>query len=108
MAVTEDDLLTAVLDLCRLKHLHTAHFRPARTAGGWRTAVSGDGKGFPDLVIVGPRGVMFRELKTERGRVSTEQSEWQFRLRHAGADCGYWMPSDLRSGLILEELKAVA
>jgi hypothetical protein len=106
--VTEDDLLGAVLDLCRLKHLHTAHFRPARTAGGWRTAVSGDGKGFPDLVIVGPRGVLFRELKAERGRTSPQQAEWTFWLRQAGADMGYWDPADLRAGLILEQLKGIA
>lgn len=103
--MSETDLLACVLDLCRLLHLRTAHFRPARTALGWRTAVSGDGKGFPDLVIVGRVGVLFRELKGERGRHSKEQNEWRAALRVAGADAGTWDPQDWRSGEIVRQLR---
>src|SRR5258705_9090381 len=60
-AMSEEELLTAVLQLCRVLGLRTAHFRPARTEKGWRTPVSGDGKGFPDLIIVGSQ-VLAREL----------------------------------------------
>lgn len=105
--MSEDDLLTAVLDLCKVLHLHTAHFRPAKTDRGWRTAVSGDGKGFPDLVVVGDNGVLFRELKANGGRISPEQRAWLDRLAFARANVAVWHPSDLRSGRILDELKAV-
>lgn len=58
--MTEQQLLANVLDLCRLLGLRTAHFRPAQTAHGWRTPVSGDGQGWPDLVIVGAGGILVR------------------------------------------------
>lgn len=106
-AVTEGDLLTAVLDLARLFGLHVAHFRPAKTDKGWRTAVQADGKGYPDLTIVGSGGVLFRELKSATGALSREQKEWLHALRSAGADFEVWRPADLRSGRIERELRAL-
>ena len=67
--MTETELLTNVLELSTLLGWRTAHFRPAMTSHGWRTAVSGDGKGFPDLVLVSGR-VLFVELKGARGKVT--------------------------------------
>ena len=64
--------------------------------------------GFPDLVCVGPRGVLFRELKTQRGKVSAPQREWLDALAAAGADADIWRPSDLLSGRIAAELVAIA
>lgn len=107
LPMSEADLLTAVLDLCRVLHLRTAHFRPAKTEKGWRTAVSGDGKGFPDLIIVGSR-LIARELKAERGRLSPEQVAWRGALFIAGVDATAWYPSDWRSGRIERELRALA
>jgi hypothetical protein len=52
--ITEAAFLRQVLDLAKLRGWRTAHFRPAQTSRGWRTAVQGDGAGFPDLV--GRRG----------------------------------------------------
>lgn len=106
--MTEDDLLKTVLDMCKQFRLKTAHFRPAKTqAGNWVTAVQGDGKGFPDLVIVGPGGVLFRELKSDIGRLSPEQKMWMYKLNEAGADFGRWRPADLHSGRIERELRAL-
>jgi len=103
----EDHLLKAVLDMARLLGLATAHFRPALSQSGrWHTAVAGDGKGFPDLVIVGPGGILYRELKTDVGRLEPEQVVW---LRTLGrvADAGIWRPADLHDGTIERELKAI-
>lgn len=50
--------------------------------------------GFPDLVIVGAGGVLFRELKTDTGRVDPEQRKWLADLDGAGADAGIWRPRD--------------
>lgn len=63
--------------------------------------------GFPDLVLVSQkRGrVLFRELKTDKGRVSPAQRVWIDGLTAAGADAGVWRPADLVSGLVIAELK---
>ena len=46
--MTEDELLTAVLELAKFAGWRVCHFRPARTAMGWKTAIQGH-KGWPDL-----------------------------------------------------------
>lgn len=105
--MSEDELLSNVLDLCKLLHLRTAHFRPAKTARGWRTAVQGDGSGFPDLVIAGPGGLLIRELKSATGRSTAEQTAWHVALRAAGVDVCVWFPDDWRLGTIQGELGRV-
>jgi hypothetical protein len=106
--MSEDDLLKAVLDMCRLFHLRAAHFRPALSQSGrWLTPVQGDGKGYPDLTIVGSGGVLFRELKSAKGVTSPEQREWIADLDRAAADVAVWKPADLRSGRIEAELRAL-
>ena len=64
--------------------------------------------GYPDLVCVGPGGVLYRELKTMRGRVTKAQDEWLCALTFAGADAQVWRPVDLLSGHIARELAAIA
>jgi hypothetical protein len=54
--------------------------------------------GFPDLVLVPPqKGVLFRELKTDTGRLTAAQSRWFAALTAAGADMGVWRPRDLET-----------
>ena len=38
--------------------------------------------------------VLARELKTDLGRVSAEQSVWLEGMRHAGIDAKVWRPAD--------------
>jgi hypothetical protein len=83
-----------VIDLARLYGWRVAHFRPAQTAKGWRTPVSADGKGFPDLVLVRDR-VIFAELKGELGRLTSDQRNWVGNLDRAGAEVHVWRPIDL-------------
>jgi hypothetical protein len=64
--------------------------------------------GFPDLVLVGRRGLLFRELKRETAQPTAKQREWLDSLAAVGADTGLWRPSDLTSGRILRELRAAA
>jgi len=103
-AMTEDDLLTNVLDLARTLGLRTAHFRPAWTERGWRTPVAGDGKGWPDLIIVGAR-LMVRELKAHRGKVDADQQVWLGVLTAAGVDAGVWRPAQWLDGTIQAQLR---
>lgn len=66
--------------------------------------------GFPDLVLVNPRTrrVLFRELKSAKGRVSEAQKQWGDGLVAAGADFAFWYPSDWASGRIQKDLEGVA
>lgn len=91
--MSEEEFLGQVLELAKLFGWGVAHFRPAKTSKGWRTAVQGDGKGFPDLVLVQKR-VIFAELKSEGGKMSSEQVEWSDWLQDANAEWYCWRPSD--------------
>lgn len=104
--VTETTLLNTVVDMCQVFGLLVHHCRPARTAQGWRTPIQGDA-GFPDLIIAGPGGTLYRELKDARGRLSPDQRLWLDRLQQAGANADLWRPSDLASGRIETELRAL-
>jgi hypothetical protein len=66
------------------------------------------GAGFPDLVLVGRRGVLFAELKSADGRLSEDQRTWRDRLLAAGQEWRLWRPADLASGLIEEDLQRLA
>lgn len=94
--MTEADLQKLVTDAAELYGWLWAHFRPAQTARGWRTPVSGPiGKGFPDLVMVRPRDnrLMFIELKADKGRVSEEQG-YVMGLLHGAAEAYVIRPAD--------------
>lgn len=65
------------------------------------------GTGYPDWTICGPAGIMWRELKSEAGRLSRAQQDWLKRLRVAGGDADVWRPEDLWSGRIANELRAL-
>ncbi len=101
--MTEADFQRQIIDLARLHGWKVAHFRPARTEQGWRTPVSADGKGFPDLVLVRGR-VLFVELKSAKGRLTYEQHEWLDALTRAGAEVHVWRPDDFdRAHDVLKE-----
>jgi hypothetical protein len=93
MSESEAGFQRAVCEALRLFGWRWTHFRPARTARGWRTPLSGDA-GFPDLVAVRGDRVLWAELKAERGRLSDEQAKWLAALGHAGQDVHCWRPSD--------------
>jgi len=63
--------------------------------------------GWPDVVIIG-REIIYRELKSEYGRPTPEQTALGCKLKAAGASWKIWRPGDLLSGLIGAELAEVA
>jgi hypothetical protein len=89
--MTEAQLLTEVLGICRECNILASHSYDSRRDYG---------RGFPDLVMAGKHHVLFAELKANGGTFSSEQIGWKYRLVACGANYVYWTPRDLESGLI--------
>ena len=72
------------------------HTRAVNSEGRWMTPISGDA-GFVDLVLVHPtRGLIFAELKSDRGKISANQVAWIDALS-GHAECHVWRPKDLHN-----------
>lgn len=97
LAMSEAQLQAAVCELCRhlgLLYYHTHDSRRSQP-------------GFPDLVIVGPGGVVFAELKNAKHQTTPEQDDWLRRLTEAGAVAVLWRPAqwqDQTIALLLRQL----
>lgn len=97
LPLTEREWQSQVCDLAELCGWEWAHWRPARTANGWRTPVSGTiGAGFCDLILAHPRRrrVLLVELKSDAGFVSAEQRAVHEILRASGLEVKVWRPRD--------------
>lgn len=95
--MTEAQLQASVLELCRDLGLYAYHtYDSRRCEPGW-----------PDLVIVGAGGILFRELKDQRNMPTPEQRHVGRLLLAAGASWAIWRPGDLVTGQILDQLSAV-
>jgi hypothetical protein len=67
-SMTEAQFMEQVVEYAHLRGWRVCHFRPGRTASGWRTAVSYDAEGWPDLLLVRER-VVIAELKSQHRKV---------------------------------------
>ena len=105
--ITEAEFQSQVIQLARVYDWRVCHFRPARVRvrgrDTWRTPISGDA-GFPDLILARDGVVIHAELKTDRGRVSNDQTDW---LSAIGSSAVVWRPRDLKSGAIQERMAGV-
>jgi hypothetical protein len=99
--LSEAQLQAATIDLAHAYGWLVAHFRPAQTAKGWRTAVAADGRGFPDLVLAKQGRVLFAELKASVGLLTDAQRKW---LDELGPDAYLWTPKSWSDGSILATL----
>lgn len=94
--IAETAFLGQVLELAAILGWEGAHFRPAQTARGWRTAVQGSlGKGWPDLVLARKRDgrLIFAELKAHGGKLTSEQ-ERVLNVLGQAAEIHVWYPAD--------------
>lgn len=98
--MNHDQLLGDVGDLADELGVFWLHL-PARFYG------RGSWKGFPDLLLLGPRGLLFAEIKTG-GALEPAQRAWRDRLTSAGAQWRLWQPADFLTGKIRAELERIA
>lgn len=76
---------------------------------GYHPRVSkGSQAGWPDWVIIGRAGILFRELKSESGTVTPEQRHVGELIVRAGGNWAVWRPRQLLDGTIARELAGVA
>ena len=91
LPMSEAQFTSAVIELAKYRGWMVCHFRPARTARGWRTPIEGD-KGFPDLVLARNGVVLFAELKIGKARLRVDQEKWSKEL----PTLFVWTPAQLR------------
>ena len=99
--MSERQLDETVRDLC--KWLGVKCFSVRNSSAGIVTC-----RGYPDLTLCGANGVIWRELKTETGKLSREQVEWGEWLTAAGASWAVWRPGQLIDQSIRRELEQLA
>ena len=64
-----------------------------------------DHAGFPDLVLVKDRRIIFAELKSRDGKPSRDQAKWLQALAATGrVEVYLWRPADLLDGTIQQHL----
>jgi hypothetical protein len=101
--VSEQEFTDQVLQLAGLYRWRTFHVRPGRTANGWRTPVQGDGKGFPDLLLLRGGRIVVAELKVGTRQTTVEQDDWLAAWEATGAEVFVWRPCNWNQ--IVEVLK---
>jgi hypothetical protein len=96
MAMLEAQFKNSVIEIAQRYGWFVHHDLPAMNKRGkWATHIQGD-SGFPDLVLVNPKGVLvFAELKTEIGVIRKTQEAWLNRLEQSGAIVQVWRPNQL-------------
>jgi len=87
LQTTEADLREQIRTLCELY--------------GWKMYFTWNSRnspsGFPDLVLVNPqqKRVIFAELKSEAGKVTSTQAEWLDALLACGQEVEVWRPQQI-------------
>jgi len=98
-SISEKDFQKQILEIAARYGWKRAHFqkvpivRQNKTVR-WLTPAAADGKGFPDLLLVHEKyGIIFCEIKTQKGILSPEQKEWAEALGRWAETCTV-RPSD--------------
>lgn len=97
-AMSEAQLEEQVRDACKKLGILRFHVRVSL----------GTTAGLPDDILIGPGGILWRELKREKGKPTPAQVKTGEALTAAGQDWALWRPSDLLSGRIALELAGIA
>jgi hypothetical protein len=91
--MTEREFQDAIVELAHLWGWRVFHARAAGTNKGWRTPIAYDGKGYPDLTLIHPKGhIVFAEIKRETGSTtSDEQKAWAETLTECTNEINKWL-----------------
>jgi hypothetical protein len=96
----EGAYLSNVYRLCHREQVLFHHCLDSRKCSG---------AGLPDVIIVGPNGCIFREIKVSPFDAPTsEQKAWLYMLQAAGQDARVWTSADLSDGTVASEIKALS
>jgi hypothetical protein len=71
----ERDFVSTLLDMAKVAGWKHVHFRPARSAKGWRTALEGE-PGWPDVNLARQGETILAECKVGAKRPTVAQWEW--------------------------------
>ena len=94
--ISESAFTAQVIRMAQVFKWRVAHFRPGMTKRGrWVTAVSGDGAGFPDLIMLRHNRRIMAELKAAKGKVTVEQEKWLESARSADIEAYIWRPQNI-------------
>ena len=98
--MTERELQEQVRLMCAQLGLYHYHAHDSRRSQG----------GFPDSWIISLRTgqAMFRELKSQAGKLTYEQKSLGYALRAGGHDWAVWRPANLLDGSIAAQLGQLA
>ena len=99
--MSEAELDAAVRELAALLGVRVYSVRNSRA--GVVTS-----RGYPDLTLVGPGGIAFRELKAEHKTATREQLAWGRAITGAGGSWKVWRPQDLTARVIETDLRLLA
>lgn len=118
-AMTEDDLLTNVLDTAAACRWLAHHSRPAvDRSGRWATHLQGN-RGLPDLILARRGHVVAAELKRMGGKPTAAQRHWLAAMAgvaewpwddghtvlNGAVTVALWTPAEWASGLIERTLR---
>ena len=97
-AMSENDLEEEIRDACKKLGIIRFHVRVSK----------GTTPGLPDDVLIGPRGILWRECKNQTGKPTPAQVKTGAALTAIGQDFAIWRPEDWLSGRITAELAAIS
>jgi hypothetical protein len=97
--VTGAELDRAIAALAVSRHVLAFH---------WPDSTQVTARGWPDWVFIGPRGILFREAKSDSDQLSSDQKKVGYALQALKLDWACWDSWDLRKGVIEYELGEIA
>lgn len=100
-AMSERELQNSIRKACETRGYLVMHVEDSLAGRVWLP-------GWPDLVIVGKTGILYRELKSQRESATRSQIVAGAAINAAGSSWRVWKPSDLLSGRIAVELDGIA
>jgi hypothetical protein len=97
--MSEREFQTQIVDFAHLCRWTVVYFRPARVVRNghekYETPIGGDGKGWPDTIMLREDRLVAAEIKREGGKATAEQMAWLDRFNLIPGCSGFlWFPSD--------------